>query len=325
MTDAKLSRTLQRFQSKIDSGSFYEAHQTLRTITNRYVKAKQYKEAIDLLYQGSSILSKNKEFASSSDLISYLIQVYQESGVSAQKDKDLKLKLIELISHLPDSDPSLNDLAKQSVNWSQADGDKFGDVELHHIFGTKNLNFLKNDNGENIKTEDDRQKVFAITELHLLLGTYESVPLYINYLYDWYKQNSEDMDAGLFLSRAIINYAYLKNIKFVNEAKDLYLNLLTKDNHKFEKIKEDDTEILYFEQFPLINYIQLLVITISKENDSANGQKFLKLYNHYKPTLSSYDLTPSVEYLGKVYFNLNLGNSGGSQNMLANLMGGLFK
>ena len=56
----KLARTIQRFQAKIDSGSFYEAHQTLRTITNRYVKAKQYKEARDLLYQGSTILLKIK-------------------------------------------------------------------------------------------------------------------------------------------------------------------------------------------------------------------------------------------------------------------------
>ncbi|ABN67090.2 predicted protein [Scheffersomyces stipitis CBS 6054] len=326
MADVKLQRSLQRFQSKIDGGAFYEAHQTLRTITNRYVKAKQYQEAIDLLYQGSSILSKNKEYASSSDLISYLIQVFVESGVTVADNKDLKLKLIELITHLPDSDPSLNDLAKQALKWSQGkdEKDKFGDVDLHHIFGAKYLNYLKNDNGETIKNDDERQKVFAVTELHLILGTYESLPLYVNYLYQW-AQVDTSIDAGLFLSRAVINYAYLKNIKFANEAKDLFLKQLSEDKSGSDTIVEGQTEIVYYEQFPILSFLQLLLVTLGKQNDSSNGQKFVKLYNHYKVTLSAADLLPPVEYLGKLYFGLKLGNATGGSNMLANLMGDFFK
>ncbi|KAM9916204.1 hypothetical protein OXX80_013661, partial [Metschnikowia pulcherrima] len=53
----KLQKTIARFQQRIDNKDFYEAHQTLRTITNRYVKAKQFELAIEILDQGASILA----------------------------------------------------------------------------------------------------------------------------------------------------------------------------------------------------------------------------------------------------------------------------
>ncbi|WLF81133.1 hypothetical protein PVL30_004930 [Lodderomyces elongisporus] len=319
----KLARTIQRFQTKIDSGSFYEAHQTIRTITNRYVKAKQYTEARDLLYQGATILTKNKEYASASDLINYLIQVYDEEELKIT-DKDAKYKLIELISNLPNDDPSLNDLANASISWSQKSSvcEKFGDSDLHHLFGVKLLSSLENDadnNGVAARDAEQKSKLFAIAELHLVLGTFESVPIYVSYLAKT-AQINKDIDPGVFLSRAVINYAYLKNIKFVKEAQTLF----------FEKIKgyvgkegEVIKSVEYFENYPLLNFIQLLVQTIQKE-PSTNGQKFLKLYDHYKLLLKQREILAPVEYLGKLYFNLNLG-SGQGGNMLANLMGGLFK
>lgn len=309
----KLSRTIQRFQAKIDSGSFYEAHQTLRTITNRYVKSKNYQEASDLLYQGASILIKNKEYASGSDLISYLIQVYDEQGITTD-NKDAKLKLIDLISGLPDSDPLLFDLAKQSITFSQKCPQvaKFGDNDLHHLFGSKLLRFIET----NEELDDGhRGKYFAVVELHLILGTFESVPLYVNYLI-LCAQANPDVDPGVFLSRAVINYAYLKNIKFVQDANDLFVKSIEGG--------EALDEITYFEKYPLLNFLQLLVVTLQKEGTS-NSQKFLKLYDHYKPTFSQYGITGSIDYLGLLYFNLKLGNANQQGNMLANLMGSLFK
>lgn len=97
----KLQRTIARFQQRIDNKDFYEAHQTLRTITNRYVKTKQYKDAIDLLYQGLTILAKNNEYASAGDLILYLVSVYEESGTPCSKES--KAKIIELVSLLPNT------------------------------------------------------------------------------------------------------------------------------------------------------------------------------------------------------------------------------
>lgn len=321
MSDAKLQRTLLRFQQKIDSGEYYEAHQTLRTITNRYVKAKQFKEAIDLLYQGSTILSSKKEYGSSSDLIAYLILVYRESNVVCTNEapqKEYKLRLIELVSLLPDSDTSLADLSKQSIGWSTASGDStFGDASLHHTFGLKFLNAAQLD--ESSATEDERAQIFAFAELHLILGTYESLPPYVSFLHDWFvqsKSRDSSLDAGVFLSRAVFNYAYLKNLKFVKEAIDQFLAKMTAEN------PEKTEDILFFDAHPLLNFVQLLAATLAKE---GAGDKFLKLYSQYKPQLVVNDLTAPVEYLGRFYFNLNLGKPQGEQNMLANLMGGLFK
>lgn len=312
MSEAKLDRTIARFQAKIDSGSYYEAHQTLRTITNRYVKSKQYPEACEILYQGSSILTRNKQYASSSDLISYLIQVYIEAGITSE-NRDAKLKLIELIGNLPDSEKSLIDLSKQSLNWSK-DGNhnKFGDCDLHDLFGSKFLNI--------IGTTENDDKLFAIAELHLILGTHESLPKYILFLFNWFKTNKQ-VDAGLFLSRAIINYSYLKNLKFVQESLNKYLILLKTYNSNYQEISHDAVSILFFEEYPLINFLQMLVLTLGKQNCS---NKFLGLYNEYKTMLEEYGIVNSIEYIGKLYFDLNIGKPK-SGNMMANLLGDFFK
>lgn len=312
MSEAKLDRTIARFQAKIDSGSYYEAHQTLRTITNRYVKSKQFSEACEILYQGSIILTKNKQYASSSDLISYLIQVYQEAGITSD-NKDAKLKLIELIGNLPDDETSLLDLSKQSLTWSkEVKANKFGDCDLHSLFGNKLLNI--------IGTGENDEKTFAITEFHLILGNVDSLPRYIVFLFNWFKANNQ-VDAGLFLSRAIINYAYLKNIKFIQESLSKYLILLKNYNSNYEEISVDNTSILFFPEYPLVAFLQLLVLTLEKK-DCAN--KFMGLYNEYKPMLTDYGILNSVEYIGKLYFDLNLGKPK-SGNMMANLLGDFFK
>lgn len=323
----KLAKTIQRFQSKIDNGSFYEAHQTLRTITNRYVKAKQYKEAKDLLYQGATILLNNKEYASASDLINYLVQVYTEDGVQIN-DTDAKNKLIDLVSGIPSNDPSLSDLSKVCITWSKLSPEcsKFGDADLHHLFGSKLLLWLLEDhandkdslegaNTNQAQTAEDKHKVFAVAEMHLVLGTFRSVPLYVDYLVLCAKANRE-LDPGVFLARAIINYAYLQNIKFVQESQQLFKSQLSNTS-------VPQLDFHYYETNSLMNFLQLLVLTLEKDH-ATNAQKFRKLYEQYHAILKQHELLVPVEYLGKLYFGLNIGNSQGN-NMLANIMSGLFK
>lgn len=303
----KLQRTIARFQERISNKDYYEAHQTLRTITNRYVKAKQYPLAMQILNEGASSLAASKEYASASDLISYLIQVYVESGQPCAGTA--KSVLMELINMLPDTEPSLGDLAKDAVAWSQKDAglegqakSQFGDAQLHHLFGQKFLGALPA-----AKSEDDRYKVFAAAELHLVLGTHESVPVYTDFLYTWWAE-SPNADPGLFIARAVINYGYLKNIKFMNVA-----------HERFKKQCESGPRVQAHEVY---EFVELLVHTLGKADA---GDKFMKLYGHYKSVLAEQELVAPVEYLGRFFFGLNLGSSGANNNMLANLMGGLFK
>lgn len=312
MSDVKLQRTITRFQAKIDSGSFYEAHQTLRTIANRYIHQKEYLQAIDLLYQGALILAKNNEFASSSDLISYILQCFNE-GEIASTDKAQKLKLIELLSYLPNDETTLIGLAKDSIEWSVTETNKFGDNDLHHFFGVKFLHLLQEAVAAGSVSKEESEKLFAFAELHLILGTFDSVPVYVDYLFEWYKSailEDPDVDAGLFLSRAVINYGYLHNIKFIGESIELFT----------KKLGEEDTSLL---KFSLINFSKLLYLTLQTTKD--NSGKFLKLYGQYKKVLTEHELLTPVEYLGKEFFNVSLGSPNNQQNVLANLMGGLFK
>lgn len=310
----KIGKTIQRFQQRVDNKEFYEAHQTIRTIVNRYVRGKQFEPALLLLAQGSAILATNKEYASATDLILYMIQVYEEAGVSSTQ-KEHKMKLIELISLLPDTDPALGDLAKASIAWSKAsDGLTFGDASLHHLFGFKLLGAVASQT-----LQENKYKMFTVAELHLILGTFESLPIYVDYLFEWYSTSGPDADPGKFLARAVYNYAYLKNNKFMNTAIERFLDLYVK---KCEPVFETDGALFKFEDQPLLMFLQLLALTLGKADA---GAKFMKLYSHYKSQLNELQLTAPTEYLGNLYFGLKLGNPNAGNNMLASLMGGLFK
>lgn len=308
----KLQRTIARFQERIDNKDYYEAHQTLRTITNRYVRAKQYDLAIGILQQGAQTLAASGQAASASDLIGYLIQVYKEAGIrcGSGPEKEYKSKLIELVSQLPYTDSSLGDLAKAALLWLQESTSKFGDANLHHVFGTKFLAAV-----DTQQSPEDKQKMFAVAEMHLVLGTFESLPVYVDYLSRWYELSGAS-DGGVFLARAVINYAYLKNLKFAQTASERFLAKLA------QKTPHQQVEGLrQFEGQPIADFLQLLVVTLEKKDA---GDKFMKLYTHYKSTLAAAELVAPVEYLGRFYFGLNLGSAQGGGNMLANLMSGLF-
>ena len=96
-------------------------------------------------------------------------------------DKDAKLKLIDLISNLPNNDPSLSDLAKSSLNWSKKSPgcEKFGDCELHHLFGSKFLKFVEYgasqhdtelENGKVVLDPEERAKVFCDSRIAFGFG-----------------------------------------------------------------------------------------------------------------------------------------------------------
>lgn len=323
---SRLQKTIDNFNSRIEGGAFYEAHQTLRTIVNRYVKSKKYQEAIDLLYHGALTLASNKDYASSSDLISYLLEVYREAGIKCTnegREKEYKIKLIETLIKLIDSEPSLPDLSKKTISWSK-EGNKsvFGDSDFHHIFGLKFLNNVQQQ--ETPLTEEERSNLFSYAETHLILGNSETLPHYIDFLYRWYEEAPENCDPGVFIGRAVINYAYLKNIHFARDSLDKFIKKLIDSGKQYRVIKENNAEVFEFSGFysTLLTFLQLLVITLTKEDA---GNKFLNLYSHFKSTLAHYDLSASIEYLGRLYFNLNIGRPQGGQNMFANLVGDLFK
>ena len=65
--------------SRISEGNYYEAHQQIRTITARYVKASDWDSAIDVLYSGALALLKAGQGGSGGDLGCFLVEVLGKS------------------------------------------------------------------------------------------------------------------------------------------------------------------------------------------------------------------------------------------------------
>ena len=157
------------------------------------------------------------------------------------------------------------------------------------------------ENGKVVLDPEERAKVFAIAELHLVLGTFESVPLYINYLVQYAKANPE-VDPGYF-GPGHRKLFLLEEYQICQRSTGYFLKEIEVTNK--ETLKSD---FQFFQNYPVLNFLQLLVITLQKEHTS-NSQKFVKLYEQYRGTLQQYELLAPVEYLGKIYFNVNIGNS----------------
>lgn len=72
---------------RIASGAYYEAHQQLRVIASRYVKAGDWASAIDVLFHGAVSLLRAGQGGSGGDLGCYLLEVYGKGDVCLSKDE----------------------------------------------------------------------------------------------------------------------------------------------------------------------------------------------------------------------------------------------
>ncbi|ONH67257.1 Golgi to ER traffic protein 4 [Cyberlindnera fabianii] len=298
----KLKRTLERFKAKIAEGDFYEAHQTLRTIANRNVRSKSYADAIDLLYHAAQILLKSSQPATGSDLTSYLIEVYVESETPVTNES--KSKLIHLIQLFSPEEPTLKQVAVESVNWSVKFGDyKFGDPELHHALGSKLV--------ENGALAYDAEK-------HLLLGTSASVPLYIKHIWEWYTQDDE-ATIGVYTLRIVVNYLLVSNIKAANDALATILKNIASERPSLtsEIVTESEYTVSIFETQPLLNLAQLLLCTIQK----ADQKLFKTLRARYNQAFAQAGYNDAFTLLGEMYFGIAVPKQA---NFLQDMMGSFF-
>lgn len=301
----KLQRTLQRFKQKISDGDYYEAHQTLRTIANRNVRTKSYTDAIELLYHAAQILLKSSQPATGSDLTSYLLDVYNEAQI--QVDSSSRSKIIQLLSLFPPEEPTLKHVSIEAINWSVKFGDdKFGDPYIHDVVGEK---FTHN------------ATLAYDAERHLLLGTSNSFLLYFELIWTWYLEDPKAANAGLYCSRLALNYLFIENVKYANESLSKFIkNLIsTKSEFKFETVKESDNEVIIFEELPLINLLQLLLLTIQ----SKNSQFYQRLKNKYTKDINQAELGDAFAYIGEIYFDIRVPkNVNPLQNLMSSFLGG---
>jgi hypothetical protein len=90
-------------QPRIEDGDYYEAHQQIRTIANRYVRSQDYTSAIDLLGTGAGMLLKAGQGGSGADLCVYLMEVYNKAEM--KPDVANKARLVSLLRSFPENEP----------------------------------------------------------------------------------------------------------------------------------------------------------------------------------------------------------------------------
>ena len=314
----KLAKTLHRFETKIAAGDYYEAHQTLRTIVNRYVRAKTYELAIELVSQGSASLLKAKQGGSGTDLIFYLLEIYDTAEIQVT-DASVG-RLIQLLVLVDAAEPNLKDVVTGMNNWSVKFSDyKFGDPYLHNVIALKLLE------GEHLYE----------AERYFLLGTHDSVAKYNDLVWDWFTQAVEETQtsspsaagalAGEFLCRLVFNYLFISNIKFANEAKDKFLAQFTAQfpNATFDTVakkvpgQDDEFKLLFFADCAELNFLQLLILTCQTKNRTL----FVSLGEHYHTYKTKYQA--QLEFLGQEYFGIKaVKQANFLQDMMSGLLGG---
>lgn len=101
---SKIAKTLARQKEKIDEGSYYEAHQQLRVISARYVKAQDYTSAIDVLASGAALLLRAGQGGSGGDLCMLLLDVYGKAELAS--DAASRGRLLGLMRAFPAGEPT---------------------------------------------------------------------------------------------------------------------------------------------------------------------------------------------------------------------------
>src|SRR5271155_1278893 len=85
---------------RIAEGQFYEAHQQLRVIASRYLKASDYASAADILSNGSILLLKAGQGGSGGDLAMMLLNDVYSKGAWECTEVN-KTRLVEILQAFP--------------------------------------------------------------------------------------------------------------------------------------------------------------------------------------------------------------------------------
>ncbi|KAK5134923.1 hypothetical protein LTR08_006013 [Meristemomyces frigidus] len=286
MSAAKIQKVLARQKTKIEEGDFYEAHQQLRTIANRYVKSADYPSAIDLLASGALMLLHAGEGGSGADLCTYLIEVYNKAEL--KPDVPNKARILGLLRAFPPNEPAKKKFVGGVVEWSTKFGEyPAGDPELHHVIGS-----LFAEEGE----------VYD-AERHLTLGTSDSAAVMSGLEYDWYASD-EPSTAPSYAARAVFPYLLIGNTRAANKALLLFTSKLSASHPGLgvQSISSPSSDIRIYPSLPLLNFLGLLLLAIQR----GSSDLFKQLKQHYASQLKEQGWEEPLLQVGEMYFGIKI-------------------
>ncbi|KAK5742677.1 hypothetical protein LTR17_003209 [Elasticomyces elasticus] len=283
---AKVQKVLARQKAKIEEGDYYEAHQQIRTLVNRYVKSSDYTSAVDLLASGASLLLKAGQGGSGADLCNYLIEVYQKAELPS--DVANKARLLSLLRAFPPNEPAKKKFVGGITEWSSKYGEfPAGDPELHHVIGT-----LFAEEGE----------VYD-AERHLTLGTSDSAQVMSDMEYEWYSSD-EPSTAAQYAARAVFPYLLIGNTRAANKALLLFTSKLSSSHPGLgvQSISSPSSDIRIYPSLPLLNFLGLLLLAVQR----GSSDLFKQLKSHYQSHLKEAGWEEPLAQLGEMYFGIKI-------------------
>ncbi|ANZ73183.1 BA75_00295T0 [Komagataella pastoris] len=326
---AKLEKTINRFKARIDAGSYYEAQQTIRTIVNRYIRAKDHDAASELLYHSSLIFSENGRFDEGTDLLNYLLEVYllQEDDLSNYKETQLP-RIIQILASYPDDNSNIPTLGEKLTSFAnKKTGSTLGDSKINLIIGEKlyysgNPDSVSNSEKYLLLTDSDKANELLVDLC----------------LQEYLDQENNSYNLHEYLERLVIPYLKINNIKLAKHTIEEFftkrVSSLKDDYENFQTVTfEGDTFFLYDVSLSddsgltsskrIINYLQLLIALIQR-NHPSNAQNFKLLFGRYKQDISQADITTKINELGQAVFNVSVVANNGNflQDMMSGLLGG---
>ncbi|KAK4570110.1 hypothetical protein LTR86_003080 [Recurvomyces mirabilis] len=283
---AKIQKVIARQQAKIEEGDYYEAHQQIRTIANRYVRSADYTNAVDLLATGASLLLKAGQGGSGADLCNYLVEVYQKAEL--KPDVPNKARLLGLLRAFPPNEPAKKKFVGGIVEWSSKEGEyPAGDPELHHVIGT-----LYAEEGE---TYD--------AERHLTLGTSDSAQVFSDMEYEWYSSD-EPSTAPSYVARAVFPYLLIGNTRAANKTLLLFTSKLSTSHPGLgvQSISSPSSDIRIYPSLPLLNFLGLLLLAIQR----GSSDLFKQIKTHYASHLKEAGWEEPLAQIGEMYFGIKI-------------------
>ncbi|EXJ80535.1 hypothetical protein A1O1_08681 [Capronia coronata CBS 617.96] len=304
----KIAKTLARQKEKIAEGNFYEAHQQLRVITARYLKAGDYPSACDVLYNGALLLLRAGQGGSGGDLALMLLNdVYVKGEWECTAEN--KRRLIDILRAFPRGEPTRKRFVNEVVAWSGRFGDvERGDGEIHHEAG---------------RVYAEEGQVYD-AERHLILGTPESAPILASLHYTWYTLDQPHL-APIYASRSVLPYLVVGNLASANAALATFTSLLTASNPALLAMSQplesskSGLSLRIFPSIPLLNFLALLLLAAQKGDASL----FRQLAKYFAPHLKDTEglWSDALANIGEIWFGIRIPRQGG--NPLFDMMGSM--
>lgn len=100
----KIEKIITRLQDRIAEGQYYEAQQQTRVVAARYIKAKNWDAAIDILYGVAQSMLKAGQGGSGGDLCNLLVDVYKQAEL--KPDAAYRGKLLTCLRLFDSEEPT---------------------------------------------------------------------------------------------------------------------------------------------------------------------------------------------------------------------------